>query len=274
MGKKYKHITKEILEEMYITQCLNVEEIGKKLSVSGMTIWNYMYDFGIRRRGEYNKPKKHVNITREILKDLYITKGLNSNEIGKKLEVSGGLVLNYLKQFDIQIMSRSEARKKIWENPKHVEKQSKSHVGMYLGQPTEGKNNKYCNKYNTECKSSCREKWFHKCVLCGDKEKENERAYHTHHIDYNKEAGCDSYALRIILLCPRCHGKTNGKPGNQKKYQNILSHIYLLRQMIDELGYSKFDFKSVSELGSLDNPDMMYNYKKMIDHYSLSANIT
>jgi len=130
-------------------------------------------------------------------------------------------------------------------------KMSEAKRGMYCGKPTTGKRTEYCYKYNPECKESCHDKWYHTCVLCG-RMWINGKKHHTHHIDYNKQSGCDESQLRIIELCGSCHGKTNGSEGNKKKYQNILYHIYILREWIDEIGYNKFDYRSISDLGSLD----------------------
>jgi len=147
-------------------------------------------------------------------------------------------------------MSGAKKDKKRSEETK--QKISEGHKGMFCGKPTTGKSIEYCYKYNPECKQSCHEKWFYTCVLCGHIRKDGFGQHATHHIDYNKQSGCDESQLRIIELCGSCHGKTNGSEGNKKKYQNILYHIYILREWIDEIGYNKFDYRSISDLGSLD----------------------
>lgn len=68
---------------------------------------------------------------------------------------------------------------------------------------------KYCPKFNNTIKESVRDKFGRVCLLCGKTEAANGRKLDVHHIDYNKEQGCDGHKWKLIPLCMRCHIKTN-----------------------------------------------------------------
>src|SRR5258708_31496128 len=48
--RRYTHITKELLECLYISEGLSTVEIATRLRVSRNTIWEYMALYGLKRR--------------------------------------------------------------------------------------------------------------------------------------------------------------------------------------------------------------------------------
>lgn len=64
----------------------------------------------------------------------------------------------------------------------------------------------YSTDWTRELRIAIRERDKYTCQLCG--EKQGDRAYSVHHIDYNK-LNCNSDNL--ITLCRKCHQKTNFK---------------------------------------------------------------
>jgi hypothetical protein len=72
---------------------------------------------------------------------------------------------------------------------------------------------KYCPKFNEGLKERIREKYGRKCLLCPTTEEENiaknDRKLSIHHVDYNKQCGCDGNECRLVPLCDSCHSKTN-----------------------------------------------------------------
>ena len=68
---------------------------------------------------------------------------------------------------------------------------------------------KYCPKFNDQKKEEIREKYGRKCLMCGKTEEEIGQKLDAHHIDYNKEQGCENHKWKLIPLCRSCHAKTN-----------------------------------------------------------------
>lgn len=97
-------IPKEELYDLYIKQNLKMEEVAEKFKVSKGTI--------IRRVKEYNlyKPKELVveksrsykHITKEVLEELYYTKGKSLVEIAQELNVSLNTISNKIDRLGIK----------------------------------------------------------------------------------------------------------------------------------------------------------------------------
>ena len=83
---------------------------------------------------------------------------------------------------------------------------------------------KYCPKFNNDLKERIRDKYERKCLMCGMTEEENMRMYgrklSIHHVDYNKQCGCDGNECRLVPLCDSCHSKTNG--GKRGYWEKII----------------------------------------------------
>ena len=256
---------------LYTEEKKIVTEIAKKYNYSSATIYRILKKHNVKSNRKLNLPEKDII-------NMYIN-GKNTVEIGNIFNCSNILINKILKKHGVEVTRKINLPEDTIINMYLKEEKSAKEISKLfncgrtlIGNILKkhniiirdssyycyGKNNpnwcggqsiKYCSKYNNDCRLSCHEKWFYTCVLCGHKSTPNTRAHSTHHIDYNKEAGCDGSSLKIIELCCSCHAKTNGNDGNRKKYQNILSHIYLLREMIDN--DICFDYRSVSDLGSL-----------------------
>ena len=68
----------------------------------------------------------------------------------------------------------------------------------------------YCPKFNESCKESNRNKYDRECFICGKNEDENGKKLSVHHVDMNKNQGCDSN-WKLVPLCISCHGKAHTK---------------------------------------------------------------
>ena len=98
-------------------------------------------------------------------------------------------------------------------------KKSCAHQGIlpeeFTGFTTSGRYGKYCSKFNESLKERIREKYGRKCLLCPTTEEENiketGKKLSIHHVDYNKQCGCDGNECRLVPLCNSCHSKTNAK---------------------------------------------------------------
>jgi uncharacterized protein YifN (PemK superfamily) len=68
----------------------------------------------------------------------------------------------------------------------------------------------YCVKFNEEFKEYIRSKFGHKCFLCPTTQAENGKKLSVHHVNYNKDCGCDGdKTCNFVPLCKSCHTGTN-----------------------------------------------------------------
>ena len=75
----------------------------------------------------------------------------------------------------------------------------------------------YCPKFNKKLKEEVRNKFGRKCFLCNKTELENNgKNMCVHHIDYDKEQGCNGKTFELVPLCRSCHSKTNGERDEQQ----------------------------------------------------------
>ena len=67
----------------------------------------------------------------------------------------------------------------------------------------------YCSKFNGELKEKIREKFNRQCFICGIIEEQNGKKLAVHHVNYNKDCGCDGSQCYLVPLCGSCHMRTN-----------------------------------------------------------------
>lgn len=74
----------------------------------------------------------------------------------------------------------------------------------------------YCDKFNNKLKEEVRNKYDRRCLLCGTDEKYNAKRntgsiikLPVHHIDYDKEQGCNGKKFELVPLCSKCNIKVN-----------------------------------------------------------------
>jgi len=71
----------------------------------------------------------------------------------------------------------------------------------------------YCHKFNNQKKEEVRNEFDRKCYICGEDEKENitknGKVYKLsiHHIDADKEQGCNGKPWKLVPVCLKCHSK-------------------------------------------------------------------
>ena len=69
----------------------------------------------------------------------------------------------------------------------------------------------YCPDYNEKCRESNREKYGRRCFICGLPEDENKdingrkRKLSVHHVDMNKDQGCDGIRWKLVPVCMNHH---------------------------------------------------------------------
>lgn len=88
----------------------------------------------------------------------------------------------------------------------------------------------YCPKFNEECRESNRDKYDRRCFLCDKPESENItstgmfKKLNVHHVDMNKDQGCNGHEWKLVPLCMKCH-----KPSHTKLW--VARIIWLLNNM-------------------------------------------
>ena len=79
-------------------------------------------------------------------------------------------------------------------------------------------NNEYCEKFDEACRERIRAKYDHRCFVCDLPQDENitknglQKKLGVHHIDKNKNQGCDGVKWGLVPLCMHCHGSAHSQP--------------------------------------------------------------
>lgn len=74
----------------------------------------------------------------------------------------------------------------------------------------------YCPLFNEKCRESNREKYDRQCFLCGQDEfnnidkNGNMRKLSVHHVNMNKDQGCNNHEWKLVPLCMHCHASAHG----------------------------------------------------------------
>jgi len=112
-----------------------------------------------------------------------------------------------------------------YHSKESIEKMSKNRKGKCCGEENPAFNNwsskgEYCWKWTEEVRENTRNKYDRKCFLCGKSEEEQmnemkeqgKRQFRLsiHHIDSDKEQGCNGKSWKLVPLCIHCHGKVHG----------------------------------------------------------------
>ena len=123
----------------------------------------------------------------------------------------------------------SDRRKGIQFSEKHRRKIGDAHKGKIISETTRRKvsaalqgisydewedfavDSPYCPAFNEACRESNREKYGRRCFICGLPEAENitktgkQKKLSVHHVDMNKNQGCDGHEWKLVPLCMNHH---------------------------------------------------------------------
>ena len=112
--------------------------------------------------------------------------------------------------------------KKFSEESKHKmseSKKGKKHPNWQGGISFEP----YCSRFNKELKEKIRNEYNRKCFLCGKNEEDNItktnkfRKLSVHHVDMDKEQGCNGKQWKLIPLCLSCHTELHNNKKSWRK---------------------------------------------------------
>jgi hypothetical protein len=90
---------------------------------------------------------------------------------------------------------------------------------------------KYCSKFNESLKRAIREKYNNKCFLCGKPQSDNittvgkQKALSVHHVDMNKDQGCNDHDWYLVPLCMEHHGRAHSKMW-QARIEYLLDKVW------------------------------------------------
>jgi len=86
-------------------------------------------------------------------------------------------------------------------------------------------NSEYCDKFDEECRESNRDKYDRRCFLCHIDEYDEDRKLSVHHVDMNKDQGCNDHDWKLVPLCISCHPKAHSKLW-QSRIEWLLNNVY------------------------------------------------
>ena len=180
---------------------ISIYELGKKYNCCDVTIWKRLKENNI-------DVEKFINLPTEQIINEY-NNGMSTIKIAEKYKCCPETITNRLKDNDINMRTIKEAHNIIL-----------THICIKCGHKFDGKPTSglcpncnasgYCYKYDENCREHNREKYNRECFFCGIHEDDCDRKHSTHHIDYNKNQGCDNIPWKLVPLCSRCHGMTSG----------------------------------------------------------------
>lgn len=92
------------------------------------------------------------------------------------------------------------------------------------------KEQKYCPLFNEACREANRAKYNYECFICGLPQAQNitktgkQKKLSVHHIDMDKNQGCDGHRWKLIPTCMKCH------PGTH--HEEIIARLlYLIKEV-------------------------------------------
>ena len=182
-----------------------------------------------RKIGKGNKGKKCTLEQRKRMSEA--TKGqICSKETRKKLSLANkGQKRSdeFKRNLSKAMMGKNKGERSAWFGKKHSKetlvKMSKANGGKNNGSWKGGYSlEPYCQKFTYKLKEKIREKYSRRCFLCGKTEKENHRKLDVHHIDYNKNQGCNEHEWKLVPVCISCHGITGG---DRKHWETLILDV-------------------------------------------------
>ena len=70
----------------------------------------------------------------------------------------------------------------------------------------------YCDKFDNELRESIRNKYDRRCFICNAHEGVLAKKLSVHHIDQNRNQGCEEVEWKLVPLCASCHARSHREP--------------------------------------------------------------
>jgi hypothetical protein len=241
-------LSKEKLYEMYVTKRMTTAEIADTIQKSDSTVCNWLGKHGIQRRTR-REAQMPVEPTKEQLADLYKNNLKSIDRIAIELGSSEISIARLLKEYGIQIRSRTELvaghnkgkplpawQKKVISNcaKKRVGPNS-PRFGVKLSQKTKDKiadslKGRFRGRLNPKWKENATHRWRvplhnqweykawrkqvfqrdrYSCKTCCKPSSGDIQAHHIRPLEFNPELIFD--VSNGITLCRKCHLSIKGK---------------------------------------------------------------
>jgi len=128
--------------------------------------------------------------------------------------------INVYSEDSIQKMQEAKKGKHLSEETKQKISKIKKDSNAGKGENHYNFNNwsskgKYCKNWTEEVREKIRNEYGRKCYICRKDEKDNItksgniRKLSVHHIDSDKEQGCNGKPFKLVPVCMKCHGKVH-----------------------------------------------------------------
>lgn len=238
-------------------RCIKCSYIGKTLSEShkrNISIGNKKYTANFR--GPFNI--EYFQAVQECIDESYINEirtfkdfGYYSIDLSRGSERKVWVVCRYCKrEREVQWLSieNNTGRCKFCANQKENHPMyGKTHTieaRMQISCAVQGiminewtgfiKDKPYCVKFNERCKENNRMLYGRECYICGRPEELNvtsenkHKKLSVHHVDMNKQQGCNGIEWKLIPVCIHCHSKLH-----TKQMQSCIE--YMLKNTGDEI---------------------------------------
>jgi len=231
---KYKqgHNSQQIRIEKALEKHKNIKEEFEKLQprcgcpCNGLIPWNDQYIYKHFPFFIYGHNRKGTKQTEETKYKISISsKGRIAWNKGMKMS----------EEFCIK-NSNAQKGKKLSEETKRKQSETLKGEKSYLwkgGISFEP----YCKEFNNQTKKINRNNHNHRCFLCDKNENDNitkngkVRKLSVHHIDGDKEQGCNGKKWFLVPLCMKCHAKTIRSPEKYVKLIQLLLNLYYIKDV-------------------------------------------
>jgi len=70
----------------------------------------------------------------------------------------------------------------------------------------------YCDKFDDERRESVRNKYDRRCFICNAHEDAFAKRLSVHHVDRNRDQGCNEVDWKLVPLCASCHAQAHHEP--------------------------------------------------------------
>jgi hypothetical protein len=131
-------IPKEELERLYYQEGHTLAEIGRRKGCSAYTVSELMKGYGLDRRNSTRKISSTLSkiLSKEFLVEEYIKKRRNSREIAEMIGCSSGVVIRFLRKYNLHVRNKSEAqfgRNITWSRLKELRSSTEFQKRMFRG---------------------------------------------------------------------------------------------------------------------------------------------
>jgi len=218
---------KDWLYDEYITKDREAKDIASDFNINVRTLRDWISKFNFKKKNEIKKEK----ITKEIIEELYFKQYKTTDEIGNMFGISGNTVVNVMRDFGLDVLSRSELMKIYYDKKGGREKireysnrpdikilsscrQRNIPVSEFDGFSTLKSHRLRCGILYKEWRSQVFRIDNHTCQCCGKRG----GVLNAHHIlNFSENENLIYDINNGITLCDKCH---------LIKYKNSFHSIY------------------------------------------------